>query len=81
MSSNRWYSSQLFLIHLQSIGIAELKAQLAEQDRTIKMLVQQRAHGSNEVEMGERTGLLQDKTKSSTGTLSFNNSIERTISG
>lgn len=61
---------QFFLTHLQSIGIAELKAQLAEQDRTIKMLVQARTHGSNEVEMGERAGLLQDKTKSSTGTLS-----------
>lgn len=35
------------------------------------MLLQARTHGSNEIEMGERTGLLQDKTKSSTGTLTL----------
>ena len=65
----------LFLIYVQSIGIAELKAQLAEQERTIKMLVQSRGHGQghgHEVEMGEMSGLLQDKTKSSTGERSLN---------
>ena len=59
---------------LQSIGIAELKAQLAEQERTIKMLVQSRGHGQgqgHEVEMGEMSGLLQDKTRSSTGSFYF----------
>ena len=68
------FSLLLILIHislylpLKSIGIAELKAQLAEQERTIKMLVQSRGHGQgHEVEMGEMSGLLQDKTKSSTG--------------
>ena len=53
------------ILPYQTIGIAELRAQLAEQERTIRMLVQQKNH--NEIEMGERSGLIQDKAKSATG--------------
>jgi hypothetical protein len=62
----------LYLLMMQVVGLAELRAQLAEQDRTIRMLVQSRGHVSSgsDIEMNERTALLnqgQKQAKASSG--------------
>ena len=62
----------LYLPMIKVVGLAELRAQLAEQDRTIRMLVQSRGHvsSSSDIEMNERTSLLnqgQKQAKASSG--------------
>jgi hypothetical protein len=62
----------LYLPMIKVVGLAELRAQLAEQDRTIRMLVQSRGHvsSSSDIEMNERTALLnqgQKQAKASSG--------------
>jgi hypothetical protein len=46
-------------------GIAEMRIQLMEQERTIRLLLQTK--NVSEIELNERTSLLQDKAKTSTG--------------
>ena len=72
----------LYLPMIKVVGLAELRAQLAEQDRTIRMLVQSRGHvsSSSDIEMNERTALLNQGQKQAKASSGGNESVSMSAS-